>query len=101
MQGLAVAPLGTDAYVVSITVPGKGAEGCYAPTFVGFEPINSTLVAKISRAPFQGTCAIVDAITFYVALNRISIPAGITAMAVSESCPKPGCREQPVPIPSS
>jgi hypothetical protein len=100
-EGVDIAPLGRDAWVVAVTVPGKGGDGCGAPTFVGFEELGTTLVAKISRGPMPNTCAIVDAVTYYVALERVAVPKTIIDVSVSDSsCHSPGCTGPGAAIPS-
>jgi hypothetical protein len=99
-EGVALAPLGPDAYLVAITVPAGGANGCGTPTFTGFEQSASTLVGKIVRSPLgEAVCAVISTTTFYVELDRLSLPNGVNSVGVSD-CADPDCVRPPVPIPS-
>jgi hypothetical protein len=99
-EGVAVAPLGRDSYLVAITVPAGGADGCGTPTFTGFEQSTSTLVGEIVRSPLgEGICAVTSTTTFYVEVDRLSLPNGVNAIGVSD-CTDPDCVLPPAPIPS-
>ena len=91
-EGIAAAPLGADQYLISVTVPAGGAGDCGFPTLAGFQQSDATLVAQITRSPMSSICAVVSAITFYVALDRIVIPNAVTHVAISEPCETGGCR---------
>ena len=99
VEGIGIAPLGSDQFLVSVTVRGGGVDGCAAPTFTGFEPVGSTLVARIVRSPASDTCAVTSAITFYVALDRVILPDTVEQIAIGDNCEDPACRA-PVPRPS-
>lgn len=99
-EGVALAALDADAYIVAITVPGQGSGGCGAPRLEGFAIVGSTLVAQITRTPKGDVCAIVDGVTYYVLLYRSQVPQGITAISHSEPCASPGCAGRGVPFPS-
>lgn len=98
--GLAIAPLGPDQYVLSITVQAGGSDGCNAPTLAGFERSRTTLVAEIVRSPTSPNsfCATASDVTFYVALNRVFTSAGIAQVEVSDNCQSAPC-PTPVSVP--
>lgn len=99
-EGLAIAPLGRDQYVLSITVAAGGSDGCNAPTLAGFDRSRTTLVAHIVRSPGSpnSTCATTSDVTFYVALNRVVSAEGIEQVALSDSCQIAPC-PPPVSVP--
>jgi hypothetical protein len=99
-EGVAVALLGPDSYLVAITVPAGGADGCGTPTFTGFEQSASTLVGEIVRSPLgEGVCAVISTTTFYLEMDRLSLPNGVNSIGVSD-CTDPDCVLPPAPIPS-
>lgn len=99
-DGLAIAPLGDDQVLVSATVP-AGGTNCGAPTFAGFATAETTTLAKISRSPWDASCAYISSTTYFIALDRTTIPAGVTAMAISDDwCTTPDRVCDAVPIPS-
>jgi hypothetical protein len=97
-EGLAMAPLGPEQWVLSITVSGGGADGCNTPTLVGFRPSATTLVAEIERSPVSPDtiCATASAVTFYVALDRGIVTAAIRQVALTDNCSSSTCS---VPVP--
>ena len=100
-EGVAIVPFGRDQLLASITVPGGGV-GCAIPTFVGFDTAGSTVLGKISRSPTPSgeTCAYTSATTYYLAVDRIALLAGITAIAISDDeCHAPDNVCSAVPIP--
>ncbi len=99
IEGIAIAPLGADQYVVSVTVRGGGADGCGAPVFTGFQPSGATLLAQIVRSPASDSCAVASAITFYVALDRVVVPDTVVRVAIGDNCEGSTCTAQ-VPRPS-
>jgi len=99
IEGVAIAPLGRDQYVVSVTVAGAGTGGCDAPVFTGFVPSGTTLVAQIARGPMTDNCAIVSSVTFYVALDRLVVPDTAVRVVVGDPCEGPNCSD-PIPRPS-
>ena len=94
-EGIAIAPFGQDQYVVSVTVRGGGADGCAAPTFVGFAPRGPALVVLIVRSPASDACAVTSAITYYVAIDRAIVTDTVSRVMVDE-CDGPGC-SAPIP----
>jgi hypothetical protein len=98
-EGIGIAPLGADQYLVSITVPGGGVDGCAAPTFVGFDAVGTTLVARIVRSPTSDSCAVDSAVTYYVAVDRAIVPGTVDRVAMNEPCEGPACTAA-VPRPS-
>lgn len=98
-EGLATAALGPGQFVLSITVPGGGSDGCRTPTLAGFQPSGTVLAAVIERTPIapNSVCATASAVTFYVALDRSIVTPAITQIALSEGCAS-GC-VVPVPTP--
>jgi hypothetical protein len=100
-EGVSVASFGPDAYLVAITVPAGGADGCGTPSFSGFEQSGTTLLGEITRSPLgSGTCAVISTTTFFVALDRLSLPNGVTSIGVSD-CKDLDCVLRPAPIPST
>jgi hypothetical protein len=99
-DGVAIVPFGQDQLLASITVP-AGGTGCGTPTFVGFETAGSTILAKITRSPVGDTCAYNGSTTYYLALDRIALLAGITEIAISDAwCHTPDEVCNAIPIPS-
>jgi hypothetical protein len=96
-EGLAIAPLGPDQYVLSITVRAGGSDGCNTPALAGFERSRTTLVAQIVRSPVSpnSICATTSDVTFYVALNRVVSAEGVDQVALNDSCQSAPC---PAPI---
>jgi hypothetical protein len=92
--------LGEDAYVVELSVRGKGSNDCAAPRFTGFQVAGTVLIAQIERQPTTETCLIINNIAFDVLLDRRSIPSTATRLQLTESCggDRPGCAGNPVPI---
>jgi hypothetical protein len=99
-EGVVVAALDADAYIVALTVPGKGSDGCGEPRLEGFVAVGSTLVAQIVRSAKGDTCPIVYGITYYVLLYRLQLPQEITAISHNEPCESPGCAGRGVSISS-
>jgi hypothetical protein len=99
-EGLGIAALGPDEYVVSITVKAGGSDGCNTPTLAGFERSRTTLVAGIVRSPTPANevCATASTVTFYVALDRVLLSSAIVDVAVSDDCPNSPC-PAPVQVP--
>jgi hypothetical protein len=100
-EGVAVAPLGRDQVLVSITVRGPGADGCGTPSFVGFQQAGSILNAKIVRSPTSDSCATTSAVTFYIAVDRKILQPGVAVdrIGVGENCEGPTCTAE-IPRPS-
>jgi hypothetical protein len=97
-EGLAIAPLGSEQWVLSITVTGGGSDGCDTPTLVGFQPSGPTLVAEIARSPTSPNtiCAVTSAVTFYVALDRSVVTPAILQIGLTSNCSNAACS---VPVP--
>src|SRR4051812_15938680 len=100
-EGVAIAPLGPDQVLVSLTVRGPGADGCGTPSFVGFQQAGSILNARIVRSPASDGCAVTSAVTFYVAVDRLTLRPGIAVdrIGVGENCEGPTCTAE-IPRPS-
>jgi hypothetical protein len=100
-EGLAIAPLGRDQYVLSITVRAGGSDGCNTPALAGFDRSRTTLVAQIVRSPVSpnSICATVSNVTFYVALNRVVSAEGIDQVALNDSCQSAPC-PPPISVPN-
>ena len=96
-EGVAVAPLGADQYLVSLTVSGAGSGGCASPTFTGFQAVGTTLVAQFTRSPAPETCAVISAVTFYVALDRLTLQRGVDRIGTNQPCEGVRCT---APIPA-
>jgi hypothetical protein len=92
-EGLAIAPLGPEQYVLSITVRDGGSDGCNKPTLVGFQPSGTTLVAQIERSPESANaiCATASAVTFYVGLDRGIVTPAIVQVALTDNCVNSVC----------
>ena len=92
-EGLGIARLGPDEYVVSITVKAGGSDGCNTPTLAGFERSRTTLVAGIVRSPTPANeiCATASTVTFYVALDRVLLSSAIVDVALSDDCANSPC----------
>jgi hypothetical protein len=99
-EGLAIAALSRDQYVLSITVVGGGTDGCSTPTLTGFHPSGATLVADIARSPVapNSICAINSTVTFYVVLDRGIVWARVAQVALSDSCQSAPC-PPPISVP--
>lgn len=87
-EGLAIASLGPDQWVLSITVDDGGSDGCNKATVVGFRRSRTTVVAEIERSAVQPNeiCATASAVTFYVALDRTIVTPAILQVALSDTC---------------
>ena len=98
-EGVAVAPLGADQYLVAVTVSGAGVGGCASPSLAGFQTAGKTLVAQITRTPASENCAVTSAVTFYVALDRLLVPDTVVRIATDQPCEGTRCAA-PIPRPS-
>lgn len=98
--GIEVHPLGSDAYLVELTVLGPGANDCGLRRFIGFEPRDTVLVARFEHAPIAETCLVITHTVFDVIVERRFIPEQVSRLELSEPCSadQPGCPGRGVAI---